>query len=529
MNIFSRCWSHRRARAESEPEGEPIRVVMHLPDPREAQAVAAPAEGHADRVAAPAPVLQAALAEVPERPEPERGAGAGAGEAPVDRAPTGCESFLNCMRAGASQSARDLIAMIPANGSALVVRAGLSMARTPVERFGVAALCLTGTTALVGAHWPLAARLLVEGSRLRGSEIAECSLTAAPFLLELAALLTPLLGSYEPDDSWGIAQSMLIIMTGSRLANFIRDHVTQVQQGYWGTMQPVTREGLNPTRKEADDWRLSRTGLQTFAYVGLSLLGTMGFAKWINDANFIQDQKAHQDSPVPLDRFVYQLSSAAPRLMASVLLEVLDPLFIAACGFVTAQRKGLRVKFHPGNDASVRDTWNANVVSPQGWDDTRKRARLHTGMRMGLQSGVDVATGWSTLFAARDNAGMADGMRALLAILNGLTEPRGFLVDWCNRATSARPVTEGHSAAVARAQRDAVEALNHYLPQITEALQERGLPPTPENIASLFVEFVPPPAPQAVPDADQEREQTVFTGEITVAASGPAAFRRGLI
>jgi len=530
VNIFSRCWSHRRAPVDPPPQHEAIRIVIErvpdaLPQAQAAQASVAAAFDD-DGVGAPAPALRAALDEV--QPDAEAAADevqpdaeAALDEDPPDAeaalpAPSKCESLCTCIRWALGIARRDLLAMIPSNGSALVFRAGLSMAETPAQRVTAAAAAMVGTATLVGSHWPETARLLLEGGRLQQSSIAHRALTALPFLLELTAVLAPSFQAYDRDDSWDIAQATLHLVVGSRLANFVRDNVTQAQQGYWASLRLVTQDGLDTTRDESDRWRQARVTLQTLSYTALSLAGTLWFAEWFEDRAGI---------PSEGERYDQRIAQTSPRLVTSVLVETLDPIFIGLSAFLAAWYTGLRIRLEPGEHNNMLTALRANVLSPEGRAATRERVVLNTGMRMGLQSAVDVGNGVTTRFSAREG-GRLPTARIVASVMNGLTEPRGYLVERCTRAMTESATARGHSAVVAQARRNAEVTMNGAMDWVQGELLARDLPPTRENIAMLFAERLRRPAAQ-LPDS-KARERTLFTGDIAVVPDGPAAFSRGL-
>jgi hypothetical protein len=513
MNIFSRCFSNRRAAVQPMPEPAAVQVVVESMAQHPGNV--GPADEAGDRVGAPDAALQDALRALPQAPRPL----------------TRLDTLMNCLHVGLNNSVRDLISMAAANGSALVLRAGLSTARAPAVRIGLATACVASTAALVGTHWCKVAPRLVASGSLRGSSLAEGALVATPFLLELAALLTPMV-HYDADDSWDIAQQMLIIMTGARLANFIRDHVTQAQQGYWGSVQLVTPDELDPTRAEAKLWEKRRLVLQTALYGALSYWGTLHLAPKITNEGWFKEQeniKGEALDQLDLTQlFISQLGKAAPRLAAGAVVEVLDPFSIALSAFAAACWTGLRVRYAPGKYASAVETWRANVDSPQGRADTRERAVMHTGMRMGMQSAVDVATGWSVYHASHELQEKTYWSRVALAVINGFTEIRFHLVEQCYRDVP-EPTAQGDSAILAQARHAASQEVVGAEAWVAQTLEARGWPCTRPNVQMLFHEFLAPArAAASRPDDAHERVRTLFTGDISVVAGGRAAFNQGL-
>ncbi len=351
-------------------------------------------------------------------------------------------TFVNCSDAGVQAGLRDGISVSLSGGLALLARAAAMMGAAQ-SRAAAIAVGITATMGAVGTlacFWPRAVTLILEPTSLRESVGARRLVMALPFLALGAALAA------TPNEDDNTKVTIAVLALARQLAALMRDTFTQTQAGAWGSIEACTADGDGLTLEQTRALQVRRAAVATVVYStmcwfilneGADLLAEI--LTPVTDA-MAEDARAGFPSPGwPLNErgetvaqvlartsYPFNIVDIASRYVLGVVLETFDGYNSGGLApAVAALSLGLRFRYKQGMGPSAL---RANGSSQDGKAAaTWQRIQNNASMRIGFGMGTDI----STAVGLRQPAGTPwrIGAREATAILNGLTEPRSYVIE----------------------------------------------------------------------------------------------------
>ncbi len=372
-------------------------------------------------------------------------------------------TFVNCSDAGVQAAFRDGISVTLSGGLALLARAAAMMGAAQ-SRGAAIAVGLGATAGAVGmltAFWPRAVTLILEPTSLRESAGARRFVMALPFLALGAALAA------TPDEDDNTKVTIAALALARQLAALMRDTFTQTQAGAWGGIEACTADGDGLTHEQARALQVRRAAVAAVVYTTMCWFilnqGADLLAEGLTPVTdgMKEDVRAGFPSPGwPLNErgetvtqvlartsFPFNVVDIASRTLLGVVLETFDGYNSGGLApAVAALSLGLRFRYKRGvGPSALRANWSSCKAAA-----TWQRILNNTSMRMGFGMGTDI----STAVGLREPAGTRwrIGAREATAILNGLTEPRSYVIE---RGVNAGALVERRRRAQADAATDA--------------------------------------------------------------------------
>jgi hypothetical protein len=369
-------------------------------------------------------------------------------------------TVVNCSDAGAQAAFRDGISVTLSGGLALLARAAamMSAAQSRAAAIAVGIGAIAGAVGLLARFWPRAVTLILEPTSLRESAGVRRFVMALPFLALVAALAA------TPDEDDNTKITIAALALARQLAALMRDTFTQTQAGAWGGIEACTADGDGLTHEQALALQVRRAAVAAVVYTTMCWFilnqGADLLAEGLAPVTDAMKEAVHAGFPSPgwplnergetvtqvlaRESYAFNVVDIASRTLLGVVLETFDGYNSGGLApAVAALSLGLRFRYKQGKGPSAL---RANWSSRDGRAGTWQRIRNNASMRMGFGMGTDISTAVGLRYKP-DTAERIE-CRQWTSVLNGLTEPRSYVIE---RGVNAGALVE----RVRRAQADA--------------------------------------------------------------------------